>query len=144
MRIFTSPGNSTGISILYIYYTNILSFIPITVNVVLLGIYWYVIMQFEVFKMYDKFGIANRIYIARKDNDLKQSDVCKILDINQSSYSALETGKRDATAREIFILADYLKVPAAWLLGVNSIPDLTDNERLDLENYIEFLLAKRK
>jgi transcriptional regulator with XRE-family HTH domain len=87
--------------------------------------------------------IANRIYSARKDKYLKQEEVGVVLGIRQSSYSSLETGKRDMTVPELLILADLFDVPFTWLLGVNSIPELTDKERLEVENYINYIISKR-
>ncbi len=93
--------------------------------------------------MYDRQLTANRIYMARKDKYLKQEDVGNALGIRQSSYSDLETGKRDMTVPELLILADLFDVPIPWLLGTNSIPQLTDKECLEVENYIKYLIAKR-
>lgn len=93
--------------------------------------------------MYDRLGIANRIYIARKNKDLKQREVCAVLGINQSSYSALELGKRTMTVEELFVLTDLFNVSILWLLGENSIPDLTDSERLEVEKYIRYIRSIR-
>jgi transcriptional regulator with XRE-family HTH domain len=93
--------------------------------------------------MYDRQLIANRIYAARKDKYLKQEDVGNALGIKQPSYSDLETGKRDMTVPELLILADLFDVPFTWLLGLNSIPQLTDKECLEVENYIKFIISKR-
>lgn len=94
--------------------------------------------------MYNKLLIANRIYMARKDKYLKQQDVGNALGIKQSSYSDLETGKRDMTVPELFILAELFEVPITWLMGVNNSPELTDNECLEVENYIKYLISQRK
>jgi transcriptional regulator with XRE-family HTH domain len=94
--------------------------------------------------MYDRLAIANRIYTARKNKGFKQNDVCVMLGINQSSYSALELGKRDITVAELFTLSELLSVSIIWLLGIDSIPDLTDSERLDVEKYIRFIISIRK
>ena len=94
--------------------------------------------------MYDRLAIANRIYIARKNNYLKQREVCATLGINQSSYSALELGKRDLNVAELFILSKMFNVSISWLLGSDSVPQLTDSECLELENYKKYLISKRK
>jgi transcriptional regulator with XRE-family HTH domain len=93
--------------------------------------------------MYDRQLIANRIYMARKDKYLKQEDVGNALGIKQSSYSDLETGKRDMTVPELLTLADLFDVPVTWLLDLNRIPQLTDKECLEVENYIKYLISKR-
>lgn len=93
--------------------------------------------------MYDRHLIANRIYMARKDKYLKQEDVGNALGIRQSSYSDLETGKRDVSIPELFMLSDLFDVPVTWLLGINSIPQLTDKECLEVENFIKYVIGKR-
>jgi transcriptional regulator with XRE-family HTH domain len=93
--------------------------------------------------MYDRQLTANRILTARKDKYIKQEDVGNTLGIKQSSYSDLETGKRDMTVPELFILADLFDVPITWLLGINSIPQLTDKECLLVEDYIKYITSKR-
>jgi transcriptional regulator with XRE-family HTH domain len=94
--------------------------------------------------MYDRLAIANRIYMARKNKDLKQREVCAVLGINQSSYSALELGKRVMTIEELFILSDLFSVSTAWLLGEDIIADLTDAERLEVDKYIRLLIMARR
>lgn len=93
--------------------------------------------------MYNRLQTANRIYSARKDKYLKQEEVGAALGIKQSSYSDLENGKRDLTIPELFTLADLFDVPFTWILGINSIPELTDKECLEVENYIKFILTRR-
>lgn len=93
--------------------------------------------------MYDRLAIANRIYMARKNKDLKQRDVCAVLGINQSSYSALELGKRDLTVAELFVLSDIFNVSVNWLLGLDSISNLSDSERLEVEKFIKYIIGIR-
>ena len=93
--------------------------------------------------MYDQLAIANRIYMARKNKDLKQREVCAVLGMNQSSYSALELGKRGMTVEELFALSELLNVSTGWLIGEDSIPDLTDSERLEVEKYIRYIKSIR-
>lgn len=93
--------------------------------------------------MYDRLAIANRIYMARKNKNLNQIDVGNVLGINQSSYSALELGKRDVSVAELFILADTLDVTISWLLGIDSLPHLTDSERLEVEKFIKYIISIR-
>ena len=48
------------------------------------------------------------------------------------------------TVPELFILAELFEVPITWLMGVNNSPELTDNECLEVENYIKYLISQRK
>ena len=93
--------------------------------------------------MYDRQLTANRIYSARKDKGIKQEDVGNKLGITQPAYSDLESGKRDMSVPELLILADLFDVPVNWLLGINSLPQLTDRECLEVENYINYIVNKR-
>lgn len=94
--------------------------------------------------MYDRDGIANRLFEARKNKNLKQIDVANALGINQSSYSALESGKRDMSVAELYILSDTLSESVTWLLGEKIITDLTDEECLMLENILRYINRVRK
>lgn len=114
------------------------------VNLILNGYFWYVIISSEVDNMYNRADIANRIYIARKNKYLNQIDIGNVLGINQSSYSALELGKRDMTISELFTLADTLDVSINWLLGIDSLPQLTDSERLEVEKFIKYIIGIRE
>jgi transcriptional regulator with XRE-family HTH domain len=93
--------------------------------------------------MYNRQEIANRIYIARKNKDLKQREVCAVLKINQSSYSALELGKRTMTVEELFILSELFNVSIQWLLCIESIAELTDSERLEVDKFINYIIGIR-
>jgi transcriptional regulator with XRE-family HTH domain len=101
-------------------------------------------MHSEVYFMYDRQLTANRIFSARKDKELKQEEVGNALNITQPSYSDLETGKRDITAPELFILSELFDVSVTWLLGIKSLPQLTDRECLEVENFINYVLYRRK
>ncbi|MBE6882146.1 MAG: helix-turn-helix transcriptional regulator [Oscillospiraceae bacterium] len=57
----------------------------------------------------------------REDNDIKQKDVAKYLNVSQNTYSQYETGVISLTADILIKLADYYKVSVDYLL------DRTDN-----------------
>lgn len=54
----------------------------------------------------------------REDNDLTQKEIAEVLEISQQSYSYFESGKREISLRHIKRLAEYYKVSADYLLGV--------------------------
>ena len=58
----------------------------------------------------------------REDNDLRQSDIAKILNVSQNTYSQYETGVIALTADVLIKLADYYNVSIDYLL------DLTDKK----------------
>ncbi|MDF2543499.1 MAG: Helix-turn-helix domain [Herbinix sp.] len=94
--------------------------------------------------MYDKVSLGNKIYIARKNKGLKQSDICQAINIGQSAFSDLETGKREITLTELYKLADALDAPISWLLGINLDNALTATEMLKLEEFRQYLINIRK
>lgn len=48
-----------------------------------------------------------QVYIKRRENKLRQSDMAKILSIAKETYCLKETGKRDFTETEMKRLARY-------------------------------------
>ena len=60
----------------------------------------------------------------REDNDSKQKDIAKYLNVSQNTYSQYETGVISLTAEVFIKLADYYKVSVDYLL------DRTNNPRI--------------
>ncbi len=61
----------------------------------------------------------------REDNDIKQKDIAKILNVSQNTYSQYETGIISLTAEVLIKLSDYYKVSIDYLL------DRTDNPKIN-------------
>ena len=57
----------------------------------------------------------------REDKDLRQSDVAKILNVSQNTYSQYETGVIALTAEVLIKLADYYGVSIDYLLDRTDI-----------------------
>ena len=55
----------------------------------------------------------------REDNDLKQSDVAKILMTTQQVYSRYEKGENEIPVRHIIALCRYYNVSADFILGLD-------------------------
>jgi transcriptional regulator with XRE-family HTH domain len=60
---------------------------------------------------------VNHIAELRKDAELSQTDLAKILGIAQNTLSQYETGKRTPTKRIITRLADFFHVTENYILG---------------------------
>lgn len=93
---------------------------------------------------YDGVAIGNRAYTARNNKNLKQKAISAELGIHQATYSKFELGQYDIHLSELLKLCEILDISASWLIGENSIPQLTDMERLELEKYKNYLLGIRK
>jgi transcriptional regulator with XRE-family HTH domain len=92
---------------------------------------------------YDKITTGNRAYEMRKVKNLKQSEIGTALGIHQTTYSKFELGQYDMPISELVKLCNILDVSVSWLIGENSIADLTDEERHIMESFKRFLKKTR-
>lgn len=92
---------------------------------------------------YDRIATGNRALEARLNKKLKQEEIASDLGIHQATYSKFELGRYDMPISKLIKLCKILDVSLNWLTGVNSIPELTDSERLDVEKYIQFIISNR-
>ena len=58
-----------------------------------------------------------RLRDLREDADKNQSEIAKILGIDQRTYSNYETGKREIPVRHLIALADYYNVSIDYIVG---------------------------
>lgn len=64
-----------------------------------------------------------RLKDLRNDKDLMQKQVADFLGIDQRVYSNYETGKREIPTHLVVKLADFYKVSADYILGLNNNPN---------------------
>ena len=60
----------------------------------------------------------------REDNDIKQKDIAKYLNVSQNTYSQYETGVISLTAEILIKLADYYNVSVDFLLDRTNNPKI--------------------
>ena len=60
--------------------------------------------------------VFKNLRAVREDNDLRQSDIAKVLNVSQNTYSQYETGVIALTAEVLITLADYYGVSVDYLL----------------------------
>lgn len=67
----------------------------------------------------------------RKENNLSQQEIAKILEIDQKTYSNYENNKTEPTISSIIKMADYFDVSLDYLVGRqynNNIGHITTDE----------------
>ena len=62
----------------------------------------------------------------RVDNDIKQKEIAKLLNISQNTYSQYETGVIALTAEVLIKLADSYGVSVDYLLGRTENPKINE------------------
>lgn len=62
----------------------------------------------------------NRLKEIRKDKDLTQEDIAKVLSTSQVQYSRYEMGIRLLPIDKLVILADFYNVSTDYLLGITN------------------------
>ena len=63
----------------------------------------------------------DRIRSLREDSDTNQSDIAKILNIGQKTYSDYETRKIRKPLDSVIILAKYYNVDMNYICGISDI-----------------------
>lgn len=104
--------------------------------------------------MKHKFG--ERLRQLRKENDISAEKLAQILDINKSTISRYETGKRDPYMPFVQKIAAYFNVSIDWLSGESEIREpgintgtldrifeaLPDQGKIELVNYAKYILDR--
>lgn len=67
---------------------------------------------------------AKRLYDLRIDNDLKQEDIAKILQITPQAYGMYENKKRGLPIESLITLCKFYNVSADYILGLSDNTDL--------------------
>lgn len=70
--------------------------------------------------------IFNNLKNIREDNDIKQRQIAKILNVSQNTYSQYETGVIPLTAETLIKLADYYNVSVDYLLDRTNNPKVNN------------------
>lgn len=67
--------------------------------------------------------IIPRIRDLREDNDKKQVELAKYLNIDQSTYSDYENGKINISIDQLIKIADFYDVSLDYLVGRDNVPN---------------------
>ena len=66
--------------------------------------------------------IYQRLRDLREDNDKKQEEIAKVLDITRQQYQLYESGKRELPMHHFIALARYYNVSLDYLAGLIDTP----------------------
>ena len=82
----------------------------------------------------------------RKSKHIQQKSVADALGIPHSTYNGYESGKREPNFETLKRLALILDVSTDELLGLTpaAYDELTEDERLELHSYAQYLIYRRK
>lgn len=61
---------------------------------------------------------VDKLTALRQDRDIKQSDIAKILNCQQSAISKYEKRIRDYKIKDIIVLCEYYNISADYILGL--------------------------
>lgn len=99
--------------------------------------------------------VGERLLDLRKDANLSQEDLAKILHINKHSISSYERDKSEPPDAVKIKIAEYFNVSVDYLLGLTNNPapanqnncirlpqEFPEHARKELTDYIEFLNVK--
>lgn len=99
-------------------------------------------------------GVKERIKDLRKENNLTQEDMAKLLDITPAGYSALELGRNSFDIDKLKIIAEHFHVTLDYLAYgttkdtslVEEVSRILSNLSLDelkeIQKYVKFIRWK--
>lgn len=100
--------------------------------------------------------LSKRLSILREARGKTQKQVASELGLTYQRYNHYETGKRQPDNDTLKILAEYFNVTTDYLLGrpekaepdivafhKNTSDGFTDEEREEIDNFIEYIISKR-
>ena len=76
-----------------------------------------------------KENFKDRLRVAMDKNNLKATDLCGLTKTPKSTMSQYLSGKREAKADKIYVLAKALNVTEAWLLGYDVPMERTESQK---------------
>ena len=65
----------------------------------------------------------SRIRDLREDNDKKQIELARYLNVDQSTYSDYENGKINSPIEQLIKIADFYNVSLDYLVGRDDVPN---------------------
>ena len=72
--------------------------------------------------------IGEKIRNAREDIDMSQSDIAKLIPMNQSNYSKIERDLQEPSLEQLKRICEILRLDPRYLLGLGELGQFTTND----------------
>ncbi len=83
--------------------------------------------------------VGNRLKSIRKEHNLTQNEIAKLLKCSQNAIFSYENGKSEIPLRVVKFYSDYFKVSYDYLFGkTNKIEQTNNSEEENIKDFIEF------
>ena len=73
-------------------------------------------------------NIGEKIRNAREDNDLLQSDMARLIPMNQSNYSKIERGVQEPSMEQLRRICQILHIDPRYLLELDKYESVTSED----------------
>ncbi len=84
-------------------------------------------------------SIGEKIRNAREDMDLLQSDMAKLIPMNQSNYSKIERNVQEPNLEQLRRICQILKLDPNYLLGLGDFESISADDMQLLSDIKEFI-----
>ncbi|MGN1207567.1 MAG: helix-turn-helix domain-containing protein [Eubacteriales bacterium] len=88
--------------------------------------------------------IGKKIRDAREDLDLSQSDMAKLIPMNQSNYSKIERDLQEPNMEQLRRICQILKLDPKYLLNIDEYESLSPEDMKLLADIKEFIRLHSK
>ena len=88
-------------------------------------------------------NIGKKIRNAREDKDLMQSDMAKLIPMNQSNYSKIERDIQEPSMEQLRRICQILQLDPRYLLNLGEFSDLSERDISLLKDIKEFIKEHR-
>lgn len=86
---------------------------------------------------------GTKIKNAREDMDLLQSDMAKLIPMNQSNYSKIERGLQEPSLEQLRRICQILKLDPRFLLNLSEFDSISNND-IQLLKDIKLFIKEHK
>ncbi len=88
-------------------------------------------------------NIGEKIKNAREDMDISQSEVARLIPMNQSNYSKIERGLQEPNMEQLRRICQILSLDPRYLLDLGSFEMISKNDIVLLNDIKAFLKAHK-